>query len=111
MEQVRLTNFRKYDRLEGLNLNDINIFVGKNNAGKSTVVKAIMLALDNIRSLHWQNVPKEEGMCSMKYAPVPLFRFDANGFHNLHIGTFERAKCNFVDDKRITIANPLAELI
>lgn len=104
MEQVRLTNFRKYDILEGMNLNDINIFVGKNNAGKSTVVKAVMLVLDNIRSLHWQNVPKEEGLCSMKYAPKPLFRFDANGFHNLHIGTFERAKCNFVDDKRITIA-------
>lgn len=104
MEQVRLTNFRKYDILEELNLNDINIFVGKNNAGKSTVVKAIMLALDNIRSLRWRNVPQEEGMCSMKYAPVPLFRFDANGFHNLHIGTFERARCNFVDDKRISIA-------
>lgn len=104
MAQIRLKNFRKYESLDSLKLNDINIFVGKNNAGKSTVVKAIMLALDNIRSLRWKDVVSKEGIQSMLIAPKPLFRFDANGFHNLHIGTFERAKCNWLDDSRITIA-------
>lgn len=104
MSQIRLKNFRKYELLDSLNLNDINIFVGKNNAGKSTVVKAIMLALDNIRSLRWKDVTSKEGKQSILIAPKPLFRFDANGFHNLHIGTFERAKCNWLDDQRINIA-------
>lgn len=104
MAQIRLKNFRKYESLDSLKLNNINIFVGKNNAGKSTVVKAIMLALDNIRSLRWKDVASKEGMQSILIAPKPLFRFDANGFHNLHIGTFERAKCNWLDDSRITIA-------
>ena len=57
MSQISLKNFRKYETLEPLFLNGLNIFVGKNNAGKSTVVKAIMLALDNLRSLRWNNVP------------------------------------------------------
>lgn len=104
MAQIRLKNFRKYESLDSLNLNAINIFVGKNNAGKSTVVKAIMLALDNIRSLRWKDVTSQEGKQSILIAPKPVFRFDANGFHNLHIGTFERAKCNWLDDQRITIA-------
>lgn len=104
MAHIRLKNFRKYESLDSLNLNNINIFVGKNNAGKSTVVKAIMLALDNICSLRWKDVTSKEGMQSILIAPKPLFRFDANGFHNLHIGTFERAKCNWLDDCRITIA-------
>lgn len=104
MAQIRLKNFRKYESLDSLCLNNINIFVGKNNAGKSTVVKAIMLALDNIRSLRWKDVDSKEGMQSILIAPKPLFRFDANGFHNLHIGTFERAKCNWLDERRITIA-------
>ncbi len=104
MAQIRLKNFRKYESLDSLKLNNINIFVGKNNAGKSTVVKAIMLALDNIRSLRWKDVASKEGMQSILIAPKPLFRFDANGFHNLHIGTFERAKCKWLDDSRITIA-------
>lgn len=103
MAQIRLKNFRKYESLDSLNLNDINIFVGKNNAGKSTVVKAIMLALDNIRQLKWKDVVSKEGMQSIFIAPKPLFRFDANGFHNLHIGTFERAKCNWLDDRRVMI--------
>ena len=104
MAQLKLKNFRKFESLESLDLGDINIFVGKNNAGKSTVVKAILLVLDNLRSLRWTNVSLEEGLQSIQFAPKPLFRFDANGFHNLHIGTFERAKCNWLDDPRITIS-------
>lgn len=101
MAYIGLKNFRKFESLDRLDLNDINIFVGKNNAGKSTVVKAIMLVLDNLRDLRWQNVPKEIGFYAMDKAPVPLFRFDANSFHNLHIATFDRAKCNYIEDKQI----------
>ncbi len=104
MAQIKLSNFRRFESLDSLNLGNINIFVGKNNAGKSTVVKAIMLALDNIRSLRWKNVPTEIGMHSIQHAPKPMFRFDANGFHNLHIGTFERAKCNWLDNTHIMIS-------
>jgi len=102
MAKISLKNFRKFESLKPLELGWINLFVGKNNAGKSTVVKAIMLILDNLRSLSWSNTSKEYGLRSVLNVPIPSFRFDANGFHNLHIGTFERAKCNYVDDKNIT---------
>lgn len=103
MAQIALKNFRKFESLETLNLNDINIFVGKNNSGKSTVTKAIMLVLDNLRSLQWTKIPYNDGVFGITNSPKPFFRFNVNEYHNLHIGTFERAKCNWLDDPRITM--------
>ena len=48
MKSIGFTNFRRFEKLEPLQLGDITFFVGGNNAGKSTVVKAMMLLLDNL---------------------------------------------------------------
>ena len=46
MNQIGFHNFRKFQSFPNLDLSPITIFVGENNAGKSTVVKAILSVLD-----------------------------------------------------------------
>lgn len=79
-------NFRRFKRLPLLPLSGVNIMVGANNAGKSTLVKGLLLALDNIKGLR---VEHDDNIFSS--GEQPLFRLDANNYHDVHIGTFNRA--------------------
>lgn len=84
MKSIGFTNFRRFEKLEPLALAPITFFVGGNNAGKSTVVKAMMLLLDNLAA-------KAVYTSSDKTIEMPSFRLDANRIHEVHIGTFGRA--------------------
>lgn len=46
MREIGFHNFRKFEDFPSMNLNPITIFVGENNAGKSTVVKGILALSD-----------------------------------------------------------------
>lgn len=82
MQAIGFKNFRRFKELNPLELSGITFFVGGNNAGKSTVVKAMMLMLDNLK-----HVSHRQG----KLFDVPSFRLDAHHIHELHIGTFGRS--------------------
>lgn len=84
MKSIGFKNFRRFANLDPLQLGDITFFVGGNNAGKSTVVKAMMLVLDNIAT-------RNMTINSNKIFEAPTFRLDANRIHEVHIGTFGRA--------------------
>lgn len=86
MKQIGFKNFRKFENFPTMDLGDITILVGGNNAGKSTLVKALLLTFDNLRSMN----------LSLKnlFVMSPKFRLDANNIHNLHIGEFHRALYN-----------------
>ena len=86
MNQIGFKNFRKFKELQPQSLGDITILVGANNAGKSTLVKGLLLILDNLRTL------KIGG--DSPIFQQPEFRFDANDYHDLGIGTFGRALFN-----------------
>lgn len=86
MKSIGFKNFRRFANLDPLQLGDITFFVGGNNAGKSTVVKAMMLLLDNLSSSD-----RYSSMYSDKAEGMPIFRLDANRIHEVHIGTFGRA--------------------
>ena len=43
MFKIGATNFRKFRHLDPIEIRPITFFVGRNNSGKSSVVKAIML--------------------------------------------------------------------
>lgn len=84
MKSIGFKNFRRFEKLDPLQLGDITFFVGGNNAGKSTVVKAMMLLLDNLGArVLYTNADKT--------FDAPAFRLDANRIHEVHIGTFGRA--------------------
>ena len=68
-----------------MDLGDITLLVGGNNSGKSTLVKALLLCVDNLKlmSSYTKTNIFEFG--------APKFRFDANEWHDVKIKTFSRA--------------------
>lgn len=97
MNQIGFKNFRRFKELKPQSLGDITVLVGANNAGKSTLVKGLLLILDNLRTL------KIGGGDSLVFQR-PEFRFDANDYHDLGIGTFGRALYNKAAKDMISFA-------
>ncbi len=50
MKKIAFQNFRRFQNFPGLELGNISIMVGRNNSGKSTMVKAILLVLDYLQN-------------------------------------------------------------
>lgn len=96
MNQIGFKNFRRFKELQPKDLGDITILVGANNAGKSTLVKGLLLILDNLRTL------KIGG--DSPIFQQPEFRFDANDYHDLGIGTLGRALFNKASKDMISFA-------
>lgn len=86
IQQVAFKNFRRFENFPSMNLGNINIFVGRNNAGKSTVLKALQLMKGNLNTLSNFSSSKDV-FASMK----PMFVFDIDNMAELHIDNFERA--------------------
>ena len=51
IQKVGFKNFRRFKNFPEMDLGDINIFVGRNNAGKSTVLKALQLMKGNLGNM------------------------------------------------------------
>lgn len=49
MKSISFKNFRRFADFPEFKFGDITILVGGNNAGKSTLQKALLLVFDNIR--------------------------------------------------------------
>lgn len=86
MKKLGIKNFRRFAEYQELKFGNVNFFVGCNNSGKSSVVKAILLLFANLVNL--QNSIKNKKMDSIKsefdFAPLDYHRA-------LHIGSFDRA--------------------
>ena len=86
MNTIGFKNFRKFTDFPPISLDGINIFVGGNNSGKSTVVKAMLLIDNFIKNASKQNVFAR-----------PYFVFGGAS----SIGTFSRALCNKGNNEEI----------
>lgn len=85
MNTIGFNNFRRFATFPEIDLGDITLLVGGNNSGKSTLVKALLLCVDNLKlmSSYTKTNIFEFG--------APKFRFDANEWHDVKIKTFSRA--------------------
>lgn len=88
MKSISFKNFRRFTDFPEFKFGDITILVGGNNAGKSTLQKALLLVFDNLKTLKKKTSKFnifDDGF------ETPQFRFDANEFHDLNLGTFGRS--------------------
>lgn len=87
------TNFRRFKEFDPLRLGGITMLVGKNNAGKSTFVKA-MLLMHNFVSSTIADLYNNNSILSSN----PEFHFDVTSPYDVHIGTYKRAHNNTCQD-------------
>lgn len=85
MNSIGFDNFRRFANFPEMDLGDITLLVGGNNSGKSTLVKALLLCVDNARLM------KTSTLDDILNIKSPKFRFDANDWHDVKIKTFSRA--------------------
>ena len=98
MNQIGFKNFRKFTDFPTIDLGDITILVGGNNAGKSTLVKAILLMRDFLNS----RIERVEDTKNIfKTFTRPQFSFDTE---HVNVGDFYRAFCRQSASKEDTIS-------
>lgn len=93
MKSIGFNNFRRFKEMKPIELGGINMFVGGNNAGKSTVVKGLLLLVDFLKNSR------------TSFSENPKFRFDGPESHDVNIDTFRRALCWNTDEKEITFTS------
>ena len=116
MRQIGFKNFRRFENFPSMELSPITIFVGENNAGKSTVVKGILALSDFLNS--WRSTEFENNIIEFKNAKgkkrkdliVDILKnqkFYFNTSYLAHIGTFKRAIYNKSKENIITFFTSL----
>lgn len=111
MRQIGFKNFRRFENFPSMDLAPITIFVGENNAGKSTVVKGILALsdflnrqksdyLDSFLEGIDRNSEKEKKNAVIKILKNQKFYFNTS--YLAHIGTFKRALFNRSNEGVIT---------
>lgn len=83
---IGFSNFRRFTSFPEIDLGDITILVGGNNAGKSTLVKAMLLMRDFLKS----RIESVDNTGSIFNTIKPQFKFDAE---HVNVGEFYRAFC------------------
>lgn len=94
---IGFTNFRKFTNFPTIDLGDITILVGGNNAGKSTLVKAMLLMRDFLKS----RIDSSKYSKNTSKPFKPEFSFDSE---HVNIGEFYRAFCRQSSPKEDTIS-------
>ena len=89
--KIGFTNFRKFADFPEIDLGDVTILVGSNNSGKSTLVKAFLLCVDNLRMMRMSDRRRGDWKKGVFGFKKPIFRFDANEYHDVKVKTFARA--------------------
>ena len=95
---IGFQNFRRFQNFPEIELGDITILVGGNNAGKSTLVKAMLLMRDFLKS----RIERVEDTKNIfKTFTRPHFNFDTE---HVNVGDFYRAFCRQSPQKENTIS-------
>lgn len=102
MNTIGFSNFRRFAKFSEIDLGDITVLVGGNNSGKSTLVKALLLCVDNLRLMRMNDRRRDESKSVLSFSK-PLFRFDANEYHDVKVKTFARAIHNKPVEEEVDI--------
>lgn len=101
MKQIGFKNFKRFKELGPLDLGKVTILVGANNSGKSTFLKSILLAHENI--IHLPLTKKiEEEKATISTFEWPNFSFDLNKY-DAGVSNFGRSHTKESDSCTISI--------
>ena len=95
IKSIGFKNFRNFKHFPLMPLDDVTILVGKNNAGKSTITKALRLILN-----------RDGGLLSFLENPNSNFNFNV---HEVNIGSFDRALCDQSSDDFIQFSFEISD--
>ena len=84
MKGIEFSNFRKFVNFPLMDFSDITLMVGRNNSGKSTLVKAVLLVINYLKNYQNQSFP-----------------FTTGNPNDVNIGSFDRARCKLQTDDKI----------
>lgn len=84
MKSIGFKNFRRFVEFPSMRFNDITLMVGRNNSGKSTLVKAVLLVLNYLKK--YQN---------------QTFSFTTENVNDVNIVSFDRARCKLQSEDSI----------
>ncbi|MCC8115253.1 MAG: ATP-binding protein [Bacteroidales bacterium] len=84
MKSISFKNFRRFADFPEFEFGEITILVGGNNTGKSTLLKALILLVDNMSDLKMRDAHFGNSL-------KPMFSFDMDHIHKLNLGTYARA--------------------
>ena len=60
LTEIRINNFRSIEELN-IELNDLNLLIGQNNCGKSNLLRAICIAINNQSVVSSQDIHLKKG--------------------------------------------------
>ena len=94
MKKIGFQNFRRFLEFKPIEYRNVTFLVGRNNAGKSTMVKALLLVSDFLKS-----------------AKVNSFPFGRNVLEDANIVTYDRAKNSLAKENFIAFDYQLDNFI
>ena len=90
MKKIGFKNFRRFSELTSLPIGRLTLLSGGNNSGKSTIVKAAMLAINYLKT------PTDNSNTIINMLQYRKFYFD---IENVHVSSFIRGINNNCDPK------------
>ena len=94
MKQIGFKNFRRFSELSPISIGRLTLLSGGNNSGKSTIVKAAMLAINYLKT------PKNNINTIINMLQYRKFFFDID---NVHVSSFIRGINNHCNPKSESI--------
>ncbi len=91
LRNIKIRNFRGFDQLEIKGFNQINLLIGKNNSGKSSLLEAIFLLIGMSNPILPDNVNRLRGL---NIRTADEFKYL---FHKLRISNRPEFECGFSD--------------
>ncbi len=91
LQDIKIQDFRGFDSFEVKGFNQINLLIGKNNSGKSSLLEAIFLLIGMSNPILPENVNRLRGL-NIKTAEDFKFLF-----HKLKLSNIPTFECNFTD--------------
>lgn len=91
LKKLRLKNFRSY-RDEEFDFNDLNVIIGKNDAGKSTILDALNIFFNGSPDINDLNVQSEEKLIEISCA------FEVDGNAQIQLDSSENTTTTLQDE-------------